>query len=109
MAIMKAKIVWFPEKLKSISFDILENKIDWNQNHLDTVRKYMKEDGLLFPAVFKDNEIHCGHYRFKVAKEMGYDGIEAYKVNTYKEVLQLTNFSELCYKHYKEYKDKNYV
>jgi hypothetical protein len=40
---------------------------------------------------------------------MGYDGIEAYKVGTYKEVLQLTNFSELCYKHYKEYKEKNYV
>jgi hypothetical protein len=69
----------------------------------------MKEDGLLFPAVFKDSEIHCGHYRFKIAKEMGYDGMDAYKVDTFKEALHLTNFSELCYKHYKEYKDKNYI
>jgi hypothetical protein len=109
MNILKAKIVWFPDKLSFITEDSLENKIDWNQEHLETVRKYMKEDGLLFPAVFKDDEIHCGHYRFKVAKEMGYDGIDAYKVDTYKEVLQLTKFSELCYKHYKEYKEKKYV
>jgi len=109
MNTMKARIVWFPEKLSTINFDTLENKIDWDQEHLETVRKYMKEDGLLFPAVFKDNEIHCGHYRFKVAKEMGYDGIDAYKVKTFKEVLKLTTFTELCYKHYKEYKDKNYV
>jgi hypothetical protein len=40
---------------------------------------------------------------------MGYDGIEAYKVDTFKDALRLTNFSELCYKHYKEYKEKNYV
>jgi len=109
MNILKAKIVWFPDKLSFIKEDILENKIDWDQKHLETVRKYMKEDGLLFPAVFKDNEIHCGHYRFKVAKEMGYDGIAAYKVNTFAEALHLTKFTELCYKHYKEYKEKNYV
>ena len=109
MNTMKARIVWFPEKLSTINFDTLENKIDWDQEHLETVRQYMKEDGLLFPAIFKDDEIHCGHYRFKVAKEMGYDGIDAYKVKTFKEVLKLTAFTELCYKHYKEYKDKNYV
>jgi hypothetical protein len=40
---------------------------------------------------------------------MGYDGIDAYKVDTFKDALHLTNFTELCYKHYKEYKDKNYV
>jgi hypothetical protein len=106
---MKAKIVWFPDKLSFITEDNLENKIDWDQEHLNTVRQYMKEDGLLFPAVFKDNEIHCGHYRFKVAKEMGYGGVDAYKVNTFKEALKLTTFTELCYKHYKEYKEKNYV
>jgi len=27
MKIMKAKIVWFPEKLSSIDFDSLENKM----------------------------------------------------------------------------------
>ena len=109
MNIMKARIIWFPERLSYIDFDSLQDKIDWDQEHLKTVRKYMKEDGLLFPAVFKDSEIHCGHYRFKIAKEMGYDGIDAYKVDTFKEALHLTNFSELCYKHYKEYKDKNYI
>jgi len=109
MKIMKAKIVWFPEKLSAINFDSLENKMEWDQEHLKTVRKYMEEDGLLFPAVFKDDEIHCGHYRFKIAKEMGYDGIDAYKVDTFKEALHLTNFSQLCYKHYKEYKENNYL
>ena len=109
MNVMKARIVWCPRKLSTINFDILENKIEWDLEHLKNVRKYMKEDGLLFPAVFKDNEIHCGHYRFKVAKEMGYEGIDAYKVDTFKEALKLTQFTELCYKHYKEYKEKNYV
>jgi len=109
MSTMKAKIVWFPDKLSSITEDSLENKIDWDQKHLETVRRYMKEDGLLFPAVFKDDEIHCGHYRFRVAKEMGFDGIEAYKVDTFAEALNLTKFTELCYKHYKEYKEKNYL
>ena len=32
---MKAKIVWFPEKLKSISFDILEK----NDKTLDETQK----------------------------------------------------------------------
>jgi len=109
MNIMKARIVWFPERLSYIDFDSLQDKIDWDQEHLNNVRKYMKEDGLLFPAVFKDGEIHCGHYRFKIAKEMGYDGIDAYKVDTFKDALNLTKFTELCYKHYKEYKDKNYI
>ena len=109
MKIMKAKIVWFPEKLSSINFDSLENKIEWDQEHLDSVRKFMKQDGLLFPGVFKDGEIHCGHYRFKIAKEMGYDGIDAYKVDSFKDALHLTNFSQLCYKHYQEYKENNYL
>jgi len=109
MKIMKARIIWFPERLSYINFDTLQDKIDWDQDHLKTVRQFMKKDGLIFPAVFKDKEIHCGHYRFKIAKEMGYDGIDAYKVDTFKEALNLTNFSELCYKHYKEYKEKNYV
>jgi len=109
MNIMKARIVWFPEKLSYINFDSLQDKIDYDPDHLNTVREYIEKDGLLFPGVFKDEEIHCGHYRFKIAKEMGYDGIEAYKVDTFAEALHLTEFSELCYKHYKEYKEKNYV
>ena len=59
MKIMKAKIVWFPEKLSSINFDSLENKMEWDQEHLKTVRKFMEQDGLLFPGVFKDGEIIC--------------------------------------------------
>ena len=35
MKIMKAKIVWFPEKLSSIDFDSLENKMEWDQEHLN--------------------------------------------------------------------------
>ena len=99
MNIMKARIIWFPERLSYIDFDSLQDKIDWDQEHLETVRKYMKEDGLLFPAVFKDDEIHCGHYRFKVAKEMGYGGIDAYKVDTFKEVLQLTTMYFIIFKY----------
>lgn len=109
MKIMKAKIVWFPEKLSFIDFDSLENKMEWDQEHLKTVRKFMEQDGLLFPGVLKDGEIHCGHYRFKIAKEMGYDGIDAYKVDSFKDALHLTNFSQLCYKHYQEYKENNYL
>jgi len=44
MKIMKAKIVWFPEKLSSIDFDSLENKMEWDQEHLKTVRKFMEQD-----------------------------------------------------------------
>jgi hypothetical protein len=29
---------------------------------------------------------------------MGYDGIDAYKVDTFKDALHLTKFTELCYK-----------
>jgi len=43
------------------------------------------------------------------AKEMGYDGIDAYRVDTFKDALHLTNFSQLCYKHYQEYKENNYL
>jgi len=109
MDVLKAKIVWFPDKLSYIKEDNLETKIPWDNQHLIQVREYMKQDGLLFPGVVKDNEIHCGHYRFRVAKEMGYKGIEVYQASTYAEALKLTQFTELCYKHYKEYKEKNYV
>tara|TARA_R100001509_G_scaffold132729_1_gene86255 strand:- start:6738 stop:7082 length:345 start_codon:yes stop_codon:yes gene_type:complete len=114
MKILKAKIKWFPKKIINVTKDNL--KIDWEQKHLDQVKKFMKKDGLMFPGVIKDDEIHCGHYRLKIAKEMGYDGIEMYNVDTFKEVLYLTQFSELCYKHYKELKElkikhkiKNYL
>ena len=46
MNIMKARIIWFPERLSYIDFDSLQYKIDWDQEHLENVRKYMKEDGL---------------------------------------------------------------
>jgi len=51
MNIMKARIVWFPERLSYMDFDSLQDKIDWDKRHL-------------------------------------------------------TNFTELCYIHFKEYKDK---
>jgi len=41
---MKARIIWFPEKLSYIDFDSLQDKIEWDQEHLKTVRKYMKEN-----------------------------------------------------------------
>ena len=103
MNIMPARIIWFPNKIVDVVEDKL--KIDWEQDHLTNVTKYIKEDGLLFPGVIKNDEIHCGHYRLKVAKELGYDGIPMYKAETFKEVLYLTKFCELCYKHYIELKE----
>ena len=109
MNVIKARIIWFPQKLSTINFDILENKIEWDLEHLNQVKKYMKEDGLLFPGVVFDGEIHCGHYRFKIAKELGFDGIEVYTANSFKEANELRQFTELCYKHYKEYKELKYL
>jgi hypothetical protein len=106
---MKAKIIWLPELLTYITEDNLENTIPWNEHHLNAVRTSMKTDNLLFPGVMKEKEIHCGHYRFKIAKEMGYDGIQMYRATTFKEVLKLTKFTELCYEHYKEYKKGDYI
>ena len=45
--ILQAKIIWFPEYLTSINYDYLEDTIDWKEDHLENVRNYMKEDGLL--------------------------------------------------------------
>lgn len=109
MSILKARIVWFPELLTSITQDKIEHQIPWKKDHLADIRKYMKQDGLLFPGVIFKDEIHCGHYRFKVAKEMGYEGIEVYKANSYEHVLNLTKFSELCYKHYQQIKQLGYL
>ena len=109
MNVIKARIIWFPQKLSTINFDILENKIEWDLEHLNQVKKYMKEDGLLFPGVVFDGEIHCGHYRFKIAKELGFDGIEVYTANSFKEANELRQFTELCYKHYREYKELKYL
>jgi ParB-like chromosome segregation protein Spo0J len=106
---MKARIIWFPERLSYIDFNSLQDKIEWNHEHLETVRKYIKEDGLLFPGVVFDGEIHCGHYRFKIAKELGFDGIEVYNASSFKEANELRQFTELCYKHYKEYKELKYL
>jgi|TARA_R100000656_G_scaffold124563_1_gene103046 hypothetical protein len=109
--------VWFPKKLTIINFDYLQNNdsINWEEphetQHLKNVRKFMKEDGLLFPGVIMFNpvtqkdEIHCGHFRFKVAEEMGYDGIEVYRVQHPRDIGYLTAFTEMCYKHYIELKD----
>jgi len=117
MRILKARIVWFPKKLTIINFDYLQNNdsINWEEphetQHLKNVRKFMKEDGLLFPGVIMFNpvtqkdEIHCGHFRFKVAEEMGYDGIEVYRVQHPRDIGYLTAFTEMCYKHYIELKD----
>jgi len=108
--ILQAKIIWFPEYLTSINYDYLEDTINWKEDHLENVRNYMKEDGLLYPGIIMYNqenkkyEIHCGHYRFKVAKEMGYSGMNVYKVKNYKDVLYLTKFTEKCYQHYLELK-----
>jgi hypothetical protein len=112
MNIMKARIVWFPELLTYIDYDYLEDSVSWDQeqDHLANVRKYLKEDGLLFPAIIAFNhnhdkyEIHGGHFRFKAAKELGYDGLEAYKVSHPRDVLYLTEFNQMCYKHYLELK-----
>jgi len=111
MKIMKARIVWFPEKINVITLDYLadQKKINWEEDHLNQVKKYMKEDGLLFPGVVFDGEIHCGHYRFKIAKELGFDGIEVYTANSFKEANELRQFTELCYKHYREYKELKYL
>jgi hypothetical protein len=111
MKIIKAKIVWFPEKINSITVDYLadQGKIPWEKNHLNKVRSFMEQDGLLFPGVSFQGEIHCGHYRFRIAKEMGYDGMQMYEASDFKDVLSLTQFTELCYKHYKEYKEKKYL
>lgn len=111
MSIIRAKIVWLPQKITTITKDYLadEGKIPWDENHLSDIRKYMKQDGLIFPGVVFKNEIHCGHYRFKVAKEMGYKGMEVYEANSFEEALHLTKFSELCYKHYKEIKELKYL
>lgn len=110
MSILKAKIVWFPDYLTSITYDYLEDSMEWKEDHLEKVRSLMKEDGLMFPGVVMYNskskkfEIHCGHYRFKIAKEMGYSGIDVYKVYNYADVLYLTKFIEKCYEHYIELK-----
>jgi len=117
MNIMKARIIWFPHRLTIINFDYLQNNdsINWNDDHeiqhLKNIREFMKEDGLLFPGVIMFNpqqekdEIHCGHFRFKVAQEMGYQGIEAYRAKHPRDILYLTAFTEMCYKHYIELKD----
>ena len=57
MNIMKARIVWFPELLTYIDYDYLEDSVSWDQeqDHLANVRKYLKEDGLLFPAIIAFN------------------------------------------------------
>jgi hypothetical protein len=116
MNIMKARIIWFPKKLTTINFDYLQNNdsINWDEpnetQHLKNVREFMKQDGLLFPGVIMFNpqkekdEIHCGHFRFKVAQEMGYDGIDAYRVTHPRDIMYLTYFTETCYRHYKELK-----
>jgi len=109
MNIMKPRIVWFPEIIVSVTEDNLENNIPWENKHLEEVRSFMEKDGLLFPGVVRKKEIHCGHYRFKIAKEMGYDGIQMYETDTFENVLKLTNFTQLCYKHYKEYKEGGYI
>lgn len=111
MNIMKARIVWFPEKINVITVDYLadQGKIPWEKDHLKQVKSFMEQDGLLFPGVSFQGEIHCGHYRFKIAKEMGYDGMQMYEASDFKDVLSLTQFTELCYKHYKEYKEKKYL
>jgi len=116
---MKAKIIWFPDKLTSINFDYLQNNdsINWNKEkqHLENIRNFMREDGLLFPGVIMYNpqkekdEIHCGHFRFRVAQEMGFDGIEAYRVTHPKDIMYLTYFSEICYKHYIELKNIKHI
>jgi hypothetical protein len=56
MQLLTAKIVWFPNYLGSITEDYLENKIEWEKDHLNNVRQYMKEDGLLFPGVVMYNK-----------------------------------------------------
>ena len=35
--------------------------------------------------------------------------MQMYEAEDFKDVLLLTEFTELCYKHYKEYKAKNYL
>ena len=61
MNIMKARIIWFPNKLTTINFDYLQNNdsINWEEphetQHLKNVREFMKEDGLLFPGVIMFN------------------------------------------------------
>ena len=102
--ILKAKIVWLPNKLKIVTVNKLEKQIPYDSKHLEEVLNFIKQDGLIFPGVVKNDEIHCGHHRFAVAKKLGYDGMEFYEAETFKEVLKLTEFSQLCYKHYKLYK-----
>ena len=40
-----------------------------------------------------------------LAEEMGYDGIEVYRVQHPRDIGYLTAFTEMCYKHYIELKD----
>ena len=46
-----------------------------------------------------------GHADYSDFKEMGYDGIEAYRVTHPRDILYLTAFTETCYKHYLELKN----
>lgn len=100
MKIMKAKIIWFPKYIVSVVEDnlITEKKWKWDNNHYEIIKKDMVNFGLYFPGVIMNNEIHSGHYRLKIAKEIGYDGIQMYEVNNYADVNFLSRFNELCYK-----------
>jgi hypothetical protein len=100
MKIMKAKIIWFPNFLTSVTEDKLSKNKNWKwkNNHYEKIKKDMINFGLYFPGVIMKDEIHSGHYRLKIAKEIGYDGIEMYRVNNYADVNFLSRFNELSYK-----------
>ena len=114
---MKARIIWFPELLTSLNYDYLADRdvvpFEKEKEHLKNVKKSMKEEGLLFPILAQWNkgenkyEIHAGHFRFKIAKEMGYDGIDTYVVKHNRDVIYMSEFGRMCYKHYQELKKLN--
>lgn len=95
MKIMKAKIVWFPNIITNVTKDNLN--FVYENKHLKKIKNELNNYGLYFPGVVMKNEIHSGHYRLKIAKEMGYDGIEMYEVFNYSDVNYLSRFNELCY------------
>jgi len=93
---MKAKIIWFPKFLISVTKDNIN--FCMNKKHLKKIEEDIKKFGLYFPGVIMKNEIHSGHHRMYVAKKLGYDGIEMYEVNNYSDVNFLSRFNELSYK-----------
>lgn len=97
---MKAKIIWFPQYIVSVTKDNLNFIKD--SKHYEKIKNEILNYGLYFPGVIMHNEIHSGHHRLKIAKELGYDGIQMYNVKNFADVNFLSRFNELSYIFFKK-------